>query len=251
MFLDPGFSGGKRGSCPAKPAISWQRRSLIASTSSFPVEPAAVRRRCQCPFRLHPGWGTRRHHRGRRRTATAPGTRHPLEARPANLEGKGEVSVRDLLRNTLRMRPDRIIVGEVRGGEALDMLQAMNTGHEGSLSTIHANSPPRGLVPPGDHGLYGRHRSFSHLYHRADKILHRPNPARGEGARWGQAPGGDLPHRPERSIETCCLRRMCWVETGRSRRFRIPAEGIRSRRHARDTPRRSIVFAGLEEVGPS
>ena len=64
-----------------------------------------------------------------------------LEARPANVEGKGEVTVRDLVRNALRMRPDRIIVGEVRGGEALDMLQAMNTGHDGSLSTAHANSP--------------------------------------------------------------------------------------------------------------
>jgi pilus assembly protein CpaF len=64
-----------------------------------------------------------------------------LESRPANLEGKGQVTIRDLVRNSLRMRPDRIIVGEVRGAEALDMLQAMNTGHEGSLSTIHANSP--------------------------------------------------------------------------------------------------------------
>jgi pilus assembly protein CpaF len=64
-----------------------------------------------------------------------------LEARPANVEGRGAVTVRDLVRNALRMRPDRIIVGEVRGGEALDMLQAMNTGHEGSISTAHANSP--------------------------------------------------------------------------------------------------------------
>jgi len=64
-----------------------------------------------------------------------------LEARPSNIDGKGEVSQRDLLRNTLRMRPDRIIIGEVRGPEAFDMLNAMNTGHEGSLSTIHANSP--------------------------------------------------------------------------------------------------------------
>jgi len=64
-----------------------------------------------------------------------------LESRPPNLEGKGQVAIRDLVRNTLRMRPDRIIVGEVRGGEALDMLQAMNTGHDGSLCTIHANSP--------------------------------------------------------------------------------------------------------------
>ncbi|MSW56551.1 MAG: CpaF family protein, partial [Actinobacteria bacterium] len=64
-----------------------------------------------------------------------------LETRPANIEGIGQVTIRDLVRNALRMRPDRIVVGEVRGAEALDMLQAMNTGHEGSLSTLHANSP--------------------------------------------------------------------------------------------------------------
>jgi pilus assembly protein CpaF len=64
-----------------------------------------------------------------------------LESRPPNVEGKGQVTIRDLVRNSLRMRPDRIIVGEVRGAEALDMLQAMNTGHEGSMSTLHANSP--------------------------------------------------------------------------------------------------------------
>ena len=64
-----------------------------------------------------------------------------LEARPPNVEGRGEVTIRDLVRNSLRMRPDRIIVGECRGGEALDMLQAMNTGHDGSLTTGHANSP--------------------------------------------------------------------------------------------------------------
>jgi pilus assembly protein CpaF len=64
-----------------------------------------------------------------------------LEARPPNLEGRGEVTIRDLVRNALRMRPDRIVVGEVRGPEALDMLQALNTGHDGSLTTVHANSP--------------------------------------------------------------------------------------------------------------
>ena len=68
-----------------------------------------------------------------------------LEYRPPNIEGRGEVTIRDLVRNSLRMRPDRIIVGEVRGGEALDMLQAMNTGHEGSMSTLHCNSPRDGL----------------------------------------------------------------------------------------------------------
>jgi len=64
-----------------------------------------------------------------------------LETRPSNVEGRGAVTIRDLVRNSLRMRPDRIIVGECRGGEALDMLQAMNTGHEGSLTTVHSNSP--------------------------------------------------------------------------------------------------------------
>jgi pilus assembly protein CpaF len=64
-----------------------------------------------------------------------------LESRPANIEGRGEITIRDLLKNSLRMRPDRIVVGECRSGEALDMLQAMNTGHDGSLSTVHANSP--------------------------------------------------------------------------------------------------------------
>jgi pilus assembly protein CpaF len=69
-----------------------------------------------------------------------------LESRPPNVEGKGEVTIRDLVKNSLRMRPDRIIVGEVRGGEALDMLQAMNTGHDGSLSTVHANNPRDALA---------------------------------------------------------------------------------------------------------
>jgi len=69
-----------------------------------------------------------------------------LETRPPNIEGKGEVSQRDLVKNSLRMRPDRIIVGEVRGGEVLDMFQAMNTGHDGSLTTIHANSPRDALM---------------------------------------------------------------------------------------------------------
>ena len=69
-----------------------------------------------------------------------------LETRPPNLEGKGEIIQRDLVKNSLRMRPDRIVVGEVRGGEVLDMLQAMNTGHDGSLSTIHANSPRDALA---------------------------------------------------------------------------------------------------------
>ncbi len=69
-----------------------------------------------------------------------------LESRPSNIEGKGAITIRDLVRNALRMRPDRIVVGECRGGEAVDMLQAMNTGHDGSLTTIHANSPRDALA---------------------------------------------------------------------------------------------------------
>ena len=69
-----------------------------------------------------------------------------LETRPPNIEGKGEITQRDLVRNALRMRPDRIVIGEVRGGEAIDMLQAMNTGHDGSLTTIHANTPRDALA---------------------------------------------------------------------------------------------------------
>ena len=69
-----------------------------------------------------------------------------METKPANVEGQGAVTIRDLVRNSLRMRPDRIVVGEVRGGEALDMLQAMNTGHDGSLTTLHANSPRDALA---------------------------------------------------------------------------------------------------------
>ena len=86
-----------------------------------------------------------RHHRGRRRAAAASDHVVSLETRPANIEGKGAVTIRDLVKNALRMRPDRIVVGECRGGEALDMLQAMNTGHDGSLTTTHANSPREAL----------------------------------------------------------------------------------------------------------
>ena len=81
-----------------------------------------------------------------------------LESRPPNIEGKGEVRIRDLVRNALRMRPDRIVVGEVRDAAALDMLQAMNTGHDGSITTAHSNGPARHPVAHRDHGAHGRRR---------------------------------------------------------------------------------------------
>ena len=98
-----------------------------------------------------------------------------LESRPPNIEGKGEVTIRDLLRNSLRMRPDRIVVGEVRGGESLDMLQAMNTGHDGSLSTVHSNSPARRRRPPGDAGPDGRHGPAAARHPRADRLGREPD----------------------------------------------------------------------------
>ena len=82
-----------------------------------------------------------------------------MEARPDNVEGRGEVSVRDLVRNALRMRPDRIIVGEVRDGAALDMLQAMNTGHDGSITTAARQLTARLARAAGDDGADGRHGS--------------------------------------------------------------------------------------------
>ena len=82
-----------------------------------------------------------------------------LETRPPNIEGKGAITATDLVRNALRMRPERIIIGECRGAEALDMLQAMNTGHEGSMTTLHANTPARRRGPAGNDDHDGRLRA--------------------------------------------------------------------------------------------
>ena len=103
-----------------------------------------------------------------------------LESRPPNVEGRGEVTIRDLVRNSLRMRPDRIIVGEVRGAEALDMLQAMNTGHDGSHLDGPRQLPPRRARPPRDDGADGRHRAAQPRHPRADRLgapPDRPPPA--------------------------------------------------------------------------
>ena len=101
-------------------------------------EDDAAQRRCR---RSSPTTSASSPSRTRRSSSSSRSTCCSLEARPPNIEGKGEVTIRDLVRNALRMRPDRIVVGEVRGAEALDMLQAMNTGHDGSLTTVHSNAP--------------------------------------------------------------------------------------------------------------
>ena len=108
-----------------------------------------------------------------------------METRPPNIEGRGEVTIRDLVRNALRMRPDRIVVGEVRGGEALDMLQAMNTGHDGSLTTGHANSP-RDMLSSGDHGPDG-----------GDGFAGRPSGSRSIGYRSYRTPESPAGRQPE------------------------------------------------------
>ncbi len=116
-----------------------------------------------------------------------------LESRPPNIEGQGEIRIRELVRNALRMRPDRIIVGEVRGAETLDMLQAMNTGHEGSLTTIHANSPRDALSPPRDARPHGRRRPAAPRDPRAD--LERLRPARADLAPRRRLPPRHPHHR--------------------------------------------------------
>jgi Flp pilus assembly CpaF family ATPase len=93
-----------------------------------------------------------------------------METRPSTSKDAGQITARDLLINALRMRPDRIIVGEVRGGEALEMLQAMNTGHDGGIGTIHANSHARRTFPPRNHGADGRHRAPVACCARADRV---------------------------------------------------------------------------------
>ena len=117
---------------------------------------------------FNPGRRAHRHDRGRRRAPAPAGARDHARVAAAEHRGQGEVQIRELVRNALRMRPDRIIVGEVRGAETLDMLQAMNTGHDGSLTTIHANSPRDALSPPRDDRADGRRRAAAPRDPRAD-----------------------------------------------------------------------------------
>ena len=119
-----------------------------------------------------------------------------MESRPANVEGKGAVTQRDCLRNALRMRPDRIIVGETRGEEVIDMLQAMNTGHDGSMTTIHANNPRDGDQPSGKHGRHGRDRDAAEGGAQPDRLGRQPDRA-GQPSAGRDAPH-DLDHRNHR-----------------------------------------------------
>ena len=112
-----------------------------------------------------------------------------LEARGASLEGSGEVGIRELVRNALRMRPDRLVVGEVRGGEALDMLQAMTTGHDGSLTTVHAKSPDDALQADRAARADGGARAAARRRARAGRLgLRRRRPGRAPQRR--RAPAG-------------------------------------------------------------
>ena len=95
-----------------------------------------------------------------------------METRPPNIEGKGEIRQRELVKNALRMRPDRIILGECRGEEAFDMLQAMNTGHEGSMATIHANNAARRHLAPRADDRHGRPADDDRIDPRPDRRRH-------------------------------------------------------------------------------
>ena len=119
-----------------------------------------------------------------------------LECRPPNVEGKGAVHQRELVINCLRMRPDRIIIGEVRGEEALDMLQAMNTGHDGSLTTIHANSPRDAICPHGNHGADGQPESAGKSRPSTDCVGGQHH--RSSIAHERRHPAGDPPERNHR-----------------------------------------------------
>ena len=120
-----------------------------------------------------------------------------LETRPPNIEGKGEVAQRDLVKNALRMRPDRIIVGEVRAGEAFDMLQAMNTGHDGSMTTVHANTTRDALVPRRADDRHERDRHPGAVLARADRLRASMSSSRSRGSPTAAASSSASPSSPE------------------------------------------------------
>ena len=149
-----------------------------------------------------------------------------LESRPAGIEGRGEVTIRDLLRNALRMRPDRIVIGEVRGAEALDLLTALNTGHDGALSTVHANSPADALEPAGDAGADGGGRAAARGDRRAGAAGDRP----------GRPPASAAPTAPGvAEIAEWCGRRRGRAHRRSGGRLTVPLRlaGLRRRRWLR------------------
>ena len=168
--IDPG-----RRDLPRRPA-SWPGANIIISGGTGAGKTTLL----NVLLGLHPARRADHHHRGRRRAPAAPGARVPAGVPAAEHRGRGRRStIRDLVRNALRMRPDRIVVGECRGGEALDMLQAMNTGHDGSMTTVHANSPRDALARLETMVLMAGMDLPAQGDPRADRQRHQPDhPAR-------------------------------------------------------------------------
>ncbi len=144
-----------------------------------------------------------------------------LETRPANIEGKGEIAQRELVKNALRMRPDRIILGEVRGAESLDMLQAMNTGHDGSLTTVHANSCRDALTRIETLvSMAGFNLAAKAMRHYVSSALGRHHPNR-TYVRWNEkadqsARSRRYGRRPDYAYRNySCSNRPAWMRTGR------------------------------------
>ena len=187
-----------------------------------------------------------------------------LESRPPNIEGKGEVRARELVRNALRMRPDRIVVGEVRGAEALDMLQAMNTGHDGSLSTLHANSPRDALSRVETMVLMAGLRPAGARHPRAGRVGDRPAGAHQPRTR-RRAPGdprvrrstawrarsSPCPTSSRSTREAAHRRRRRAARCGRPASARSSTDRLQRRRH--HAPRRPVRFDGrlTPRAGPA
>ena len=235
------------GSLPDDPALPARRASRCAdlvANGTLPAELAELLGRCACAARasilVSGGTGSGKTTTLNALSGAIPGEerivtiedaaelrlrqRHVvrLEARPPNLEGRGEVTIRQLVRNALRMRPDRIVVGEVRGAEALDMLQALNTGHDGSLTTVHANSPRGRAAAGGDARADGGGRA---------------------AARGGARAGG------ERARRWWCTRRGCRTARAWSSRSTEVVRRGRRRGHARALPPRGRASRGAPSHG--
>ena len=170
---------------------------------------------------LIPDARAHRDHRGRRRAVAAAGARRaPRVPARRTSRARARSRIRDLVRNALRMRPDRIVVGEVRGGETLDMLQAMNTGHEGSLATVHANSAVRRARPARDPRQHERARAAGRDDPRPGQLRDRPgDPPRARGRR--HAPRG----RDRRARCPAAGRTTTWCRCGPSGRTRSGRTG--------------------------